>query len=509
MNYLVTDNTSGSLALAEIPEIAYADFYDLLCGWLADERCHVAHYFALPSGNRMRFYCLVLDDAEGRVLITSHATGYYDETALPSLTARYPQLHPFEREIAERWGIRFDGQPWPKPLRFPFDRYDRRSSIDNYPFYTMTGGSLHEVNVGPIHAGIIEPGAFRFICNGEQVLHLEIALGYQHRGVEAAFAATQNRLRQMCLAETVAGDSAVTHATAFAEAIEKLTGCERPAQLDRERIVALELERMAMQIADTGALSMDTGYQLGQVACEALRTMTINTTQAWCGNRFGKGLIRPHGTDHPLTAEKSAMIRRNVAEIARRYDEVRRDIESSPSLLARFEQCGVVPREEMRCIGGVGQAARASGLGRDIRATHPWGSYGKCLHHTPVVEETGDVMARLTVRCREVAQSARNIDRLLEIYEQKYGTLENPCSRPDYTTRLAPSSLAFGLVEGWRGETCHVIVTDAEGRLTACRIKDPSLHNWLALALAVRGEGISDFPICNKSFNLSYCGHDL
>ena len=509
MNYLVTDNTSGSLALAEIPEIAYADFYDLLNGWLADERCHVAHYFALPSGNRMRFYCLVLDDAEGRVLITSHATGYYDETALPSLTARYPQLHPFEREIAERWGIRFDGQPWPKPLRFPADRYDRQSSIDNYPFYTMAGKSLHEVNVGPIHAGIIEPGAFRFICNGEQVLHLEIALGYQHRGVEAAFTATENRLRQMCLAESIAGDSAVAHATAFAEAIEKLTGRERPAQLDRERVVALELERMAMQIADTGALSMDTGYQLGQVACEALRTMTINTTQAWCGNRFGKGLIRPHGTDHPLTAETSAMIRRNVAEIARRYDEVRRDIESSPSLLARFEQCGVVPRDEMRRIGGVGQAARASGLGRDIRATHPWGSFGKCLSHESIVEEAGDVMARLTVRSREVAQSARYIDRLLSIYEQKYGATENPCGRPDYTSQLAPSSLAFGLVEGWRGETCHVVITDAEGRLTACRIKDPSLHNWLALALAVRGEGISDFPICNKSFNLSYCGHDL
>ena len=509
MNYLVTDNTSGSLALAEIPEIAYADFYDLLCGWLADERCHVAHYFALPAGDRMRFYCLVLDDAEGRVLVTSHATGYYDETDLPSLTARYPQLHPFEREIAERWGIRFDGQPWPKPLRFPFDRYDRQSSIDNYPFYTMAGKSLHEVNVGPIHAGIIEPGAFRFICNGEQVLHLEIALGYQHRGVEAAFTATENRLRQMCLAESIAGDSAVAHATAFAEAIEKLTGRERPAQLDRERVVALELERMAMQIADTGALSMDTGYQLGQVACEALRTMTINTTQAWCGNRFGKGLIRPHGTDHPLTAEKSAMIRRNVAEIARRYDEVRRDIESSPSLLARFEQCGVVPRDEMRRIGGVGQAARASGLGRDIRATHPWGSFGKCLSHESIVEEAGDVMARLTVRSREVAQSARYIDRLLSIYEQKYGATENPCGKPDHTAPLAPSSLAFGLVEGWRGETCHVAVTDAEGRLAAYRIKDPSLHNWLALALAVRGEGISDFPICNKSFNLSYCGHDL
>ena len=301
----------------------------------------------------------------------------------------------------------------------------------------------------------------------------------------------------------------MTHAVAFAEAIEKLTGRERPAQLDRERTVALELERMAMQIADTGALSMDTGYQLGQVACEALRTMTINTTQAWCGNRFGKGLIRPHGTNHPLTAEKSAMIRRNVREIARRYEEVQRDIESSPSLLARFEQCGVVPREEMRRIGGVGQAARASGLGRDIRSTHPWGSYGKCLHHEPVTEESGDVMARLAVRSREVLQSAGHIERLLEIYEQKYGATKNPCEAPDYGATLAPSSLSFGLVEGWRGETCHVVVTDAEGGVAACRIKDPSLHNWLALALAVRGEGISDFPICNKSFNLSYCGHDL
>ena len=505
MNYLATDNTAGSIRLEEIPEIAYADFYDLLNGWLADERCHVAHYFALPSGNRMRFYCLVLDDAEGRVLITSHATGYYDETALPSLTARHPQLHPFEREIAERWGIRFDGQPWPKPLRFPFDRYDRQSSIDNYPFYTMAGKSLHEVNVGPIHAGIIEPGAFRFICNGEQVLHLEIALGYQHRGVEAAFTATENRLRQMCLAESIAGDSAVAHATAFAEAIEKLTGRERPAQLDRERVVALELERMAMQIADTGALSMDTGYQLGQVACEALRTMTINTTQAWCGNRFGKGVIRPGGTDHPLTEQTAEMIRTNVREIARHYDEVRRDIQSSPSLLARFEQCGIVPREEMLRIGGVGQAARASGVARDLRSSHPWGPYTGLLHHEPVVRTQGDVMARLMVRCHEVLQSAQYIDRLLEAWRSPAGELP----APDYTAPLAPDSLSVGLVEGWRGEICHAVVTDSSGRIAACRIKDPSLHNWLALALAVRGEGISDFPICNKSFNLSYCGHDL
>lgn len=509
MNYHITDNTAAAVRLSDIPEVSYAAFYDDLAAKLADERYHIAHYFALPSDDRLRFFCILLDDSTAQVLLTSHAMDYYEEQALPSLTALHPAVHPFEREIAERYGIRFDAMPWPKPLRFPFDRYDRQSSIDNYPFYRIEGRSLHEVQVGPIHAGIIEPGAFRFICNGERVLHLEIALGYQHRGVEQAFASTDNRLRQFCLAEAVAGDSAVAHASAFAEAVEKLTGHAHPAQLERERAVALELERMAMQIADTGALSMDVGYQLGQVACEALRTMTINTTQAWCGNRFGKGLIRPHGTDYPLTPEKAAMIRRNMADVARRYDEVRRDLKSSPSVLARFEQCGVVPREEMQRIGGVGQAARASGLERDIRLSHPWGIYAKQLHHESIVKRHGDVMARLMVRCREVLQSAEQIDRLLDIYERKYVSGENPCTAPDYTATLAPSSLAFGLVEGWRGETCHVVVTDPAGHIAACRVKDPSLHNWLALALAVRDEGISDFPICNKSFNLSYCGHDL
>ncbi len=506
MTWHITDNRADAVALRDIPEVPYAEFYAELDTRLADPRYHVAHYFALPDGDRMRFICLLLDDAEHRVLIASHTMDYYDEGVLPSLTARHPALHPFERDITERYGIRFDGMPWDKPLRFPADGYDRRSSIDNYPFYTMEGHSLHEVNVGPIHAGIIEPGAFRFICNGEQVLHLEIALGYQHRGVEAEFVRTENRLRQACLAESIAGDSAVAHATAFAAAIEKLTAVRLPEALEIERTLALELERMAMQIADTGALSMDVGYQLGQVACEALRTMTINTMQAWCGNRFGKGLLRPGGTDHPLDVETTEMIRRNVREIARRYDEVRHDLKSSPSLLARFEQCGTVPREEMLRIGGVGQAARASGVERDLRASHPWGCYATLLRHEPIVKRQGDVMARLMVRCREVLQSAACIDTLTaRRAEIGFGTLP----QSDYTTPLAPRSLAFGLIEGWRGETCHVVITDAAGHIAACRVKDPSLHNWMALALAVRGEGISDFPICNKSFNLSYCGHDL
>ena len=503
MNYHIIDNISRAVALKDIPTVGYAALYDDLRERLKQERYHVAHYFALPDDSQLRFYIILLDDEEHRIMLASFTMDYYDDTALPSLTALHPAMHPFEREIAELYDVEFDSMPWNKPLRFPFDRRNRNSTMDNYPFYTIEGDSLHEVNVGPIHAGIIEPGAFRFICNGENVLHLEIALGYQHRGVEKCFAATDNRLRQTLLAESVAGDSAVSHASAFVAAVEKLAGRDANAGLVRERAVAAELERMAMHIADTGALSMDVGYQLGQVACEALRTMTINTTQAWCGNRFGKGLIRPLGTNKPLTPEKIDTIRRNVAEIRRRYDEVRQDIKSSPTLLARYEQCGVVPRADMLRIGGVGMAARASGVGRDIRASHPAGIYTS-IPHESIVKRHGDVMARLMVRCREVLQSADLIERLLA----DFTPVPNP-SRPDYEAALAPESLAVGLVEGWRGEICHVAVTDAEGRIAAYKVKDPSLHNWLALALAVRGEGISDFPICNKSFNLSYCGHDL
>ena len=503
MNYYITDNLADAVSLKDIPQVEYAALYNDLKERLKQDNYHVTHYFATPDGEHLRFYILLLDDAEHKVMIASFTMEYYEDVALPSLTALHPALHPFEREITELYNVEFDSMPWNKPLRFPFNRRNRNSTMDNYPFYTIEGESLHEVNVGPIHAGIIEPGAFRFICNGENVLHLEIALGYQHRGAENEFTSTDNRLRQTLLAEGIAGDSAVSHATAYANTIEKLSGKRASKSLDIERSVALELERMAMHIADTGALSMDVGYQLGQVACEALRTMTINTTQAWCGNRFGKGLIRPCGTNKPLTAEKVEMIRTNVKEIRRRYNEVREDIKSSPTLLARFEECGIVPKAEMQRIGGVGMASRASGVKRDIRSSHPYAAYSSNIAHECVTKRQGDVMSRLMVRSNEVLQSADYIEQLLAEYTP------SPLARPDYNVTLAAESLSFSLVEGWRGEICHVAITNNDGAITTYKVKDPSLHNWLALAIAVRGEGISDFPICNKSFNLSYCGHDL
>lgn len=503
MKYYITDNLGAAVKLSDIPQVEYAALYEDVKERLQSENIHVAHYFARPEQEKLKFYLILLDDKEHKVMITSFAMEYYDDIALPSLTALHPQMHPFEREITELYNVEFDSMPWNKPLRFPFNRRNRHSTMDNYPFYSIEGESLHEVNVGPIHAGIIEPGAFRFICNGENVLHLEIALGYQHRGVENEFSATTNRLRQSLLAEAIAGDSAVSHSVAFAAAVEKLAGKASNDNLSIERCVALELERMAMHIADTGALCTDVGYQLGQVACEALRTVTINTTQAWCGNRFGKGLVRPGGTNKPLTEARIELIRKNVEDVRRRYNEVKEDIESSPSILSRFEQCGLVPKAEMLRIGGVGMASRASGAGRDIRSSHPYAAYSTAIEHQTVKMLDGDVMARLMVRCHEVLQSADYILQLLS----RYTPAALPA--PDYNTALQAESLSIGLIEGWRGEICHVAITDKEGAIVTYKVKDPSLHNWLALTLAVRSEGISDFPINNKSFNLSYCGHDL
>lgn len=502
MNWLVTQNKRSAVALSEIPVLSYARFYEEVSERMQGEDCHCASYFGVAGDHEIRFFFLLLDDAAGDVRITSWKYDYYSEDELPSLTAVHHALHPFEREITENFGIAFNGNPYDKPLRFAHDRADCAKTINTYPYYRIDAPSLHEVNVGPIHAGIIEPGVFRFICNGEKVLHLEVVLGFQHRGLERMIRETPNVLRQSVLAETIAGDSAVSHAVAYCNVLEGFQNATN-LRLDSERAVALELERMATQIGDMGALSMDAGYQLGQVACEALRTVTINTTQLWCGNRFGKGLVRPFGSNFPLTQKLIETISDNVKDIRRRFNEVCQDIFTSPSVLGRFEDCGVVSRAQAAHIGAVGMAARASNLQRDIRRSHPYGVYGELIAHEPILGASGDVMARATVRYKEVLQSAEYILKLLRNIAEE----DLPC--PMYHAEMPADSLSFALVEGWRGEICHVGVTDKWGGFACYKIKDPSVHNWYALSLAVRGAGISDFPIYNKSFNLSYCGHDL
>ncbi len=501
--YSETKNNAFPIDLKEIPVLKYDIFYEQVCTFLINESKHCIAYFGVVTSDILKFYCYIADDNDNSIAVFSHEQNK-NKPVLKSLTIICPQLQIFEREMHENFGVRFEGHPWLKPVRFSHDRFDKADIIGNYPFYTIGSEELHEVGVGPIHAGVIEPGHFRFICNGEKVLHLEIQLGYQHRGIEKLLIEKKNSLQKCILSESIAGDTSIGHALAYSQLIESLAGIEVSETLQIERCIALEMERLGVHIGDTAALCGDVAYQLGQVACEALRTLIINTTQLWCGNRFGKGLVRPGGSNYSLSADVADEIIRVLADADRRFCEVADLIYSLPSLLARFEDIGKVTRQQAVSIGSVGMAARTCGILRDIRITHPFQFY----RNYPVKEvtlETGDVYARGMQRNLEVRESVKIIRGLIGIWRQK----DEEINKPVYNYKLRPNNLGISMIEGWRGEICHSAITDNEGNIEHYKVKDPSMHNWLALALAVRNQEISDFPVCNKSFNLSYCGNDL
>ncbi|HNW57227.1 MAG TPA: NADH-quinone oxidoreductase subunit C, partial [Bacteroidales bacterium] len=289
MKYIEIVQNPGKVAVSDIPLLDYASFMKQTEELLKKSSCHCLNYFMHRSGKQLIFYILIANDDSHKILVYSHSQPA-DLMSLESITRYCFPMHIFEREISENTGISFSGHPWLKPLRYPHDRSDKSTAISDYPFYKIESEETHEVGVGPIHAGIIEPGHFRFLCHGEKVLHLEIQLGYQHRGVEKLFLEKKSLLQQSVLSESIAGDTAIGHGLAFAQLAEILSDIIPDERLEIERTIALEMERMAVHIGDTAALCGDVAYQLGQSACEALRTIVINTTQDWCGNRVGKGL---------------------------------------------------------------------------------------------------------------------------------------------------------------------------------------------------------------------------
>jgi len=504
----------GTVKLADIPVLEYTEFSAFVDLLMREEGTHCVAYFALRRQDHYQLICCMAADENHAVVIFSHVVAMQPAPSLPSLTEKNFQFHIFEREIHENTGIAFPGHPWLKPVRFPYGQADTEKVMDAYPFYTIEGEELHEVGVGPIHAGVIEPGYFRFICNGEKVLHLEIHLGYQHRGVERLFVERQGVLSQSLLAESIAGDTAVGHSLAYAGVVESLAGIVVPEPLSKERIIALELERIAVHIGDTAAICTDIAYQFGQVVNEALRTVVINTTQLWCGNRFGKGLVRPGGTHYPMTGTVASAVLKNLQDVEERYLQITSKMFSLPSVLSRFEGTGKVTTMQASLIGAVGMAAKSSGMYRDIRWSHPFSAYTGYLYE-PVVLKKGDVWSRVMLRKMEVEMSLAVIRELLgeiatgESHATSHKNPDPGSGTPRYELALAPSTLAISMVEGWRGEICHIAVTGENGAMVHYKAKDPSLHNWMALALAVRNQEISDFPLCNKSFNLSYCGNDL
>lgn len=493
-----------AIARAAVPELAWPDFEDAIVDGTA-RGLRVVAYFGAAEAARLRLYAVLADDTDSEVAV---GTAVVSGTEFPSLTPRCPQVHLFEREIAEQYSVRPAGHPWLKPIRFAPALASRAAALSDAPepllpgvidFYRVEGEEVHEVGVGPVHAGVIEPGHFRFQCHGEEVFHLEISLGYQHRGIERALLGGPDR-RSIHYVETAAGDSSVGHATAYCEILEGLSGSEATARGATLRGVALELERVASHVGDLGALAGDVGFLPTASHCGRLRGDFLNLTAEICGSRFGRGLVRPGGAGFDVD---EAMADRLMARLDRAFADSRDAIDllwGAPSVMERFEETGVVPRQVAAELGLTGPAARASGLDRDARRDHPSGIYR--FHHLPVaIADSGDVFARAYVRWLEIQRSVTFV-------REQLATLPRGPIRSDVGA-IGSGRLAVSLVEGWRGEICHVAISGADGRFERYKIVDPSFRNWSALAHALRGQQISDFPLCNKSFNLSYCGHDL
>ena len=499
MDYIAIKNNQ-TISLSTIPVGDYDEFLVLNTGFITDSPVrHCVNYFGYRAGLQVKLICCIADDNSHEIFISSSLV--QTNSNLESFTARNFNFEKFEREIHENFGICYKDHPWLKPVRYAKNKFDQSKIIAKYPFFSIESDELHEVGVGPIHAGIIEPGHFRFICNGEQILHLEIQLGYQHRGIEQQILEKKKLLQRTIIAESIAGDTVVGHTTAFSHVWESLSGHLVSRDIEFARTLALELERIAVHTGDMSAVCTDIAYQLGSSVFGRLRTPIVNFMQEWGGNRLSKGLIRPGRNQFPFTQE----LANRLAEVLDIYEpdflEMNKELFKLPSALSRFERTGIVLYDDVLSIGTVGMAARMSGLNRDVRASHPFGFYPE-LNHMPVIKHHGDVYSRVQIRREEIKQSMRYIRKLIANVPEIAG------NEPELNS-LKVNSFALSLVEGWRGEICHCAITDEKGELVLYKIKDPSFHNWLALAMAVRNNEISDFPVCNKSFNLSYAGHDL
>lgn len=495
-----------TIHLSKIPVIDYRAFYAEVTSLMNLPDMHCVNYFAYKNGDLLKFICCLADDRGKDIKVLSHEMPKNEKMQLPSVAREIYAMHIFEREVSENFGIEFIHSPWAKPVRYAFNRADKSKVINNYPFYKIQSDELHEVGVGPIHAGVIEPGHFRFLCNGEMVLHLEIQLGWQHRGVEDLFLKKSSLLQRTILSESIAGDTAMGHSNAFVTLMESLGNITQSKRLEIERTIALELERIAMHVGDLGNMNIGLAYQLASAVFGTLRTPVINYTQTWCGNRFGKGLNRVGGTHYPLTEELITKLVKLLDLFEKSFKPMSERLFSLSSALMRMENIGKVSQRQMQLIGAVGMAARMTGITRDIRITHPFLAY-KNHSITSDTLENGDVWARAYLRKLEIENSVEFIRHLISELKALEETTSKPVPAPEL--KLASNSLGLSLVEGWRGEICHCVITDDNGDVMHYKVKDPSLHNWMALALSLRDLEISDFPINNKSYNLSYCGHDL
>jgi Ni,Fe-hydrogenase III large subunit len=450
---------------------------------------------APPDRNNPCTIVCALADAESS-MITVIGTDFDDEVLqFESFANEYPQTNYFECELAENYGIVPLNHPWLRPVR-------KQTTIlgdKEYKFSKLEGEEVHEVAVGPIHAGVIEPGHFRFQCHGELVYNLEISLGYQHRGVEKQFLQS-NRNRRIVLAESIAGDTTIGHVFAHCMTIESLSQTQLGLRGEVIRIIAAEIERLAMHLSGLSGVANDIGFALPAASYGRLRTLAINSLAAICGSRFGRGLFIYSGVRFDLDDEIIATVTKNLRIIQNDIRLINEFFFSSVGASSRLEETGIVRQELAKEIGLVGLAARSSGVETDVRVHFPYSAY----RYNPVSMLTlssGDVFARTRLRALEIDETLRLIFEQIEILPN--GDIRSGAGN------MMPNTGVISIVEGWRGEIAHMAFTNNQGELMQYKVKDPSFNNWYGLSLALRKTAISDFPLCNKSFDLSYAGHDL
>ena len=456
------------------------------------------------------YYVFALDAAHGFIILRVPVSP--DQPEFASLANAIPGVNWQEREIQDLFGLKLIGHPnprrcalhddWPEvhPLRKDFDLRTQLPPFEGerHKFIPVEGEGVFQVPVGPVHAGIIEPGHFLFSVAGEPVLYLQLRLFYVHKGTEKLF---ENLPVQHCvrLAESISGDSAFAHATAFCHAIERAAGVEAPPRARFLRSICLELERLHNHIGDIGAICTDVAFATVNMHCMRLKERVLRVNELLTGNRLLRGMACPGGVRFDFDGDQLKALSQLVIGLRPEFDDVVGLIERSSSTLNRLEKTGMLKPEVARDLGVVGIAGRASGFEHDLRRDFPHAAYDQLKIAVPVYQ-AGDVEHRMQVRIDEVRES-------FSLIEQLVAKLPGGPVRVEIG-ELPAGVTAIGYVEGWRGEIFHWIRTAPGNRLARCKVKDPSLQNWPVLSEAILGNIIPDFPVVNKSFNLSYSGTD-
>jgi Ni,Fe-hydrogenase III large subunit/Ni,Fe-hydrogenase III component G len=434
------------------------------------------------------------------------------QSQYPGLEQSFPSANRMQRAIADLSGLdssAADQRPWLRHAAWPAAFHPLSDAaipdqagppaIDEYAFVPVEGEGVHEIPVGPVHAGIIEPGHFRFSIVGEKVLRLEQHLGYVHKGIERRFTEL-SLLEGHRLAARVSGDSAVAFSWAYCQALEGMSTARVPPRATWLRALALELERLANHLGDLGALGNDAGFAVGLAQFSRLKEQLLRATEHALGQRYLMDLIVPGGTRLDLSPSGAAGLIACIESIATEVGTLREIYDEHSGLRDRFVGAGMVTPALAAKLGLTGLAGRASGQAFDLRCDLPCDPYGD-LAPKKVVRAEGDVAARVAVRFDEASESMRLVSQIVEHLPD--GGHRRPVSTAE------EGSWGIGLIEGWRGPVLLAVEAGPAGKIRRCHPHDPSWQNWPVLEHAIIDNIVPDFPLINKSFNLSYSGHDL